>query len=58
MPAILQPRDYNAWLASAPGIRPPLELLRPYPAEEMHAAPANRAVGNPKNNTPENLRES
>lgn len=52
MPAILAPQDYTAWLTAGPGIRPPIELLRPFPAELMHAAPASRDVGNVRNNHP------
>ena len=50
MPAILAPQHYAAWLNSQPGERPPVELLRPFPAEQMHAAPAHPDVGNVRNN--------
>ncbi len=50
MPAILAPADYAAWLQSDPGIRPPVELLRPFPADKMQADQAHRDVGNPRNN--------
>jgi putative SOS response-associated peptidase YedK len=52
MPVILAPADYGAWLAAEPGKRAPVELLRPFPAELMHAAKANREVGNVRNNDP------
>jgi len=35
--------------------QPPIDLLRPFPAEDMQTAPANQAVGNPRNNGPEML---
>jgi putative SOS response-associated peptidase YedK len=47
MPVILEPRDYARWLA--PG-EPASELLRPYPAEKMHAWPVCERVGNVRNN--------
>ena len=31
----------------------PVDLLRPYPAEEMKAWPVSRDVGNVRNNRPE-----
>ena len=52
MPVILQPGDYSKWLAAEKGSRPPVELLRPFPAELMQAAKANREVGNVRNNHP------
>ena len=53
MPVILEPRDYAAWLDAGEGRRPPVELLRPFPAEQMQAARAHKDVGNVKNNRPE-----
>ncbi len=32
---------------------PPVELLQPFPAEQMQAARAHKDVGNVKNNRPE-----
>jgi putative SOS response-associated peptidase YedK len=55
MPVILHPEDYEQWLMRVDGERPPVELLRPYPAEEMIAKEANRDVGNVKNNRPDLL---
>src|ERR1700744_2804520 len=60
MPVILEPRAYDRWLQRGtlqhPDLdQPPLDLLRPFPAEDMQAAPANQAVGNPRNNGPEML---
>ena len=55
MPVILHPRDYDRWLDRGEAAQPPLDLLRPYEAEEMMAAPCNPAVGNARNNGPEML---
>jgi len=50
MPVILHPRDYDRWLNDYDESRPPLGLLRPYESEGMTMTPANRAVGNVRNN--------
>jgi putative SOS response-associated peptidase YedK len=55
MPVILRPSDYDRWLSREVTDEPPLDLLRPYPAEEMEMHQANPAVGNVKNNSPELL---
>jgi putative SOS response-associated peptidase YedK len=60
MPVILEPRNYDRWLQRCtlqhPDLeQPPIDLLRPFPAEDMQTAPANQAVGNPRNNGPEML---
>jgi putative SOS response-associated peptidase YedK len=63
MPAILQAKDYDAWLAvqsrderAAAGQKAPalelMALLRPYPAERMAAQEAHIDVGNVRNNHP------
>ena len=57
MPVILHPRDYDRWLSreiNTPG-QFPIDLLRPYPADEMEAHLANPLVGNVKNNSSEML---
>jgi len=55
MPVIVAPADYERWLdASAPS---PLDLLRPYPAEQMRAWPVSDQVGNVRNNAPALLDE-
>lgn len=57
MPVILRPSDYDRWLSreiNSPE-ELPLDLLRPYPAEEMEMHEANPAVGNVKNNGPKLL---
>lgn len=55
MPVILRPRDYDRWLEREPSEQPPVDLLRPFDAEEMEMRPANPAVGNARNNGPEML---
>ena len=55
MPVIVAPRDYDRWLERGEAHQPPVDLLRPYPAEGMTAAPCNKAVGNVRNNGPEML---
>jgi putative SOS response-associated peptidase YedK len=54
MPVILHPRDYDRWM-DAEADPAPLDLLRPFEAEAMAAAPANPKVGNTRNNGPEML---
>ena len=54
MPVILHERDYDEWLLRDEG-PPPVHLLQPFPAAEMHARPVSRDVGNVKNNHPELL---
>ncbi len=55
MPVILEPRDYDRWLDAADPARPPIDLLRPYPAEKMLAWPVSNRVGNVRNDDPELL---
>ena len=53
MPVILNPRDYDRWLAPAEPSHLPVDLLRPYPAEEMKAWRVGSDVGNVRNNRAE-----
>jgi putative SOS response-associated peptidase YedK len=53
MPVILHRQDYERWLAVTDPAQLPVDLLRPYPAEEMKAWPVSRDVGNPRNNRPD-----
>jgi putative SOS response-associated peptidase YedK len=55
MPVILRPHDYDRWLDREPTEQPPIDLLRPFPSDEMEMHPANPAVGNVRNNGPEML---
>jgi putative SOS response-associated peptidase YedK len=47
---ILKPKDYQRWLEEGEEHTLPLDLLRPYPEEEMQSWRASNAVGNTKNN--------
>jgi putative SOS response-associated peptidase YedK len=53
MPVIMRPEDYERWMAPADPARLPVDLLRPYPEEEMQAWKVAKAVGNVRNNNPE-----
>ncbi len=55
MPVVLHRRDYERWLTPGDPTRLPVDLLRPYPAEEMTAWKVGREVGNVRNNRPELL---
>ena len=52
MPVILHRKDYERWLAVADPAQLPVDLLRPYPADEMQAWRVSGAVGNVRNNSP------
>jgi putative SOS response-associated peptidase YedK len=56
MPVILEPKDYDRWLDAEDQARPPVDLLRPYPAERMRAWPVSDRVGNVRNNDPQLLK--
>jgi putative SOS response-associated peptidase YedK len=49
MPVILNPEDYDRWLAPDASMDELRALLRPYPAERMQAQAVNRAVNSAKN---------
>lgn len=53
MPAILPPSDYDRWLDPGDPDRPPIDLLRPFPAEKMTAWKVGPAVGNTRNDSPD-----
>jgi putative SOS response-associated peptidase YedK len=55
MPVILHPDDYEEWLMRVDGEQPPVDLLRPFPADEMTAKEAHKDVGNVRNNHAELL---
>lgn len=55
MPVILHARDYDRWLDREETERLPLDLLRPFEAEEMEMRVANPKVNNVRNNGPELL---
>jgi len=50
MPVILEPRDYDRWLEPGDPARPPVDLMRPFPAEKLAAWPVSDRVGNVRNN--------
>jgi putative SOS response-associated peptidase YedK len=52
MPVIVARNDYERWLAVSDPTQLPVDLLKPYPAEEMKAWKVGRAVGNVRNNEP------
>jgi putative SOS response-associated peptidase YedK len=58
MPVILEPKDYGRWLDHTGASRPPVDLLRPFPAEQLIAWPVGDRVGNVRNNDPELLAPS
>jgi putative SOS response-associated peptidase YedK len=56
MPVILDPADWDAWLAPDAGDLGVLQgLLRPFPAEAMAARPVSTRVNSPRNDIPECL---
>jgi putative SOS response-associated peptidase YedK len=56
MPVILGRNDYERWL-QAEAERPPVDLLRPFPAEKMRSWTVSDRVGNVRNNDPDLLEE-
>lgn len=46
MPVIIARKDYERWLADVDLSRAPVDLLKPYPVEEMKAWQVSSAVGN------------
>jgi putative SOS response-associated peptidase YedK len=53
MPVILQRQDYARWLAPTDPAQLPVDLLRPFPVEEMKAWKVGPDVGNVRNNRPD-----
>jgi putative SOS response-associated peptidase YedK len=53
IPVILQPKDYDRWLRPGGPEPLPVDLLRPFPAEDMTAWKVDRNVGNVKNDAPD-----
>ena len=53
MPVILRQRDYARWLEPGEPSHLPVDLLRPFPADEMKAWRVGADVGNVRNNRPE-----
>jgi putative SOS response-associated peptidase YedK len=55
MPVILHSKDFERWLSRDNPERSPIDLLRPFPADEMEAFEVSKDVGNVRNNSPELL---
>ena len=53
MPVIVDPKDYTRWLEPGDPQQPPIDLLRPYPAEKMRAWRIGPDIGNVRNNRPD-----
>ena len=58
MPVIVEPQNYERWLDVGNPAQPPVDLLRPYPAEDLRAWPVGQQVGNVRNNSPQLLDEA
>jgi putative SOS response-associated peptidase YedK len=55
MPVILHESNFDRWLSREDADRPPIDLLRPFPAAEMESFEVSKDVGNVRNNSPELL---
>ena len=51
MPVILHESEYSRWLDRDATDRPPIDLLRPFPADEIKAFEVSKEVGNVRNNS-------
>jgi putative SOS response-associated peptidase YedK len=51
MPVIIERKDYARWLGQDNQGQPPLDLLRPFPAEKMTAWKVDKGVGNVRNDS-------
>jgi putative SOS response-associated peptidase YedK len=51
MPVIIERKNYARWLDSGDLTQPPIDLLRPFPAEQMIAWKVDKAVGNVRNDS-------
>jgi putative SOS response-associated peptidase YedK len=51
MPVILHESDFNRWLERGETHQRPIDLLRPFPSEEMKAFTVSKDVGNVRNNS-------
>ncbi len=57
MPVILERSDYARWMEPGEPEHPPVDLLRPYPAEKMRSWPVDERVGNVRNDDADLLKE-
>lgn len=53
MPVIVRPEDYDRWLDTGDPEHPPVDLLKPFPQEQMRVWKVGSAVGNVKNDSPQ-----
>jgi putative SOS response-associated peptidase YedK len=53
MPVIVAEKDYERWLEPGDAARPPVDLLKPFPEEQMRVWKVGAAVGNVRNDSPE-----
>jgi putative SOS response-associated peptidase YedK len=53
MGVILEPKDYQRWLEPGEPSHLPIDLLRPYPEEQLKVWRVSNDVGNVRNNWPE-----
>jgi putative SOS response-associated peptidase YedK len=53
MPVILDPVDYDRWLAAETSVNELRSLLKPFPADRMIATAVSRAVNSVKNDSEE-----
>lgn len=53
MPVILKPEDEKKWLSDGLDLQEAVDMLKPYPAEDMEMYPVNPAVGNARNKDPQ-----
>lgn len=51
MPVILHPSDFDRWLERGESHQPPIDLLRPFPSEDMETFKVSKDVGNVRNNS-------
>jgi putative SOS response-associated peptidase YedK len=58
MPVIIERRNYARWLGGSNTAQPRLDLLRPFPAEQMVARKVDKAVGNVRNDAAQLLEPS
>jgi putative SOS response-associated peptidase YedK len=57
MPVIIPERDHDRWLDVSDTQRLPMDLLRPFDADEMTAWKVGKDVGNVKNDRPDLVEE-
>ena len=53
MPVLVDKKDYARWMEPTDSAHLPVDLLRPFPSEDMKAWRVGAAVGNVRNNNPD-----